>query len=144
MKSPGSLRTPFWLSRTSSGAPWELLGTSWGGHNHCTGSMDRDFGALWVPLGALLTASLLSRGLQSSKIALRSSETSHKSRSIGPVNVSEPQGAQNSNSGGLEAAILDTFITFEASRGATTPFDPCIAFLIVGGLGPALQRSLDL
>ena len=46
-----------------------------------------------------------------------------KSRSIGPVDVSEPQGAQNSNSGGLEAAILDTFITFEASQGATGPID---------------------
>ena len=45
------------------------------------------------------------------------------SRSIGLVDVPEPQGAQNSNSGGLEAAILDTCITFEASQGATSPND---------------------
>jgi len=60
MSSPGSLRTPFWLSKSSSGGPWELFGNSWGGQNHCTGSIDRDFGALWAPLGVLLTASLLS------------------------------------------------------------------------------------
>ena len=34
-------------------------------------------------------------------------------RSISPVDVSELQGAQNSNSGGVEAAIIDTFIVFE-------------------------------
>ena len=33
-------------------------------------------------------------------------------RFIGPVDVSELQGAQNSNFGGVEAAILDTFIVF--------------------------------
>ena len=36
-----------------------------------------------------------------------------KSRSIGPVDVSELPGAQNSKSGEVEAAILDTFIVFE-------------------------------
>ena len=47
-------------------------------------------------------------------------------RSIGPVDVSEPQGAQNSSSGGVEAAILDTFIVFEPPRGPLGPlhFDP--------------------
>ena len=63
-----------------------------------------------------------------------------KSR-IGPVNVPEPKGAQNSNSGGLEAAILDTLITFEASQGATSHFDGRVTHLIVGGLGPARQAS---
>ena len=33
--------------------------------------MDRDFGALWEPLGALLTAALPSKDLQGSKIALK-------------------------------------------------------------------------
>ena len=53
-------------------------------------------------------------------------ERAAKSRSIGPVDVSEPQGAQNSNSGGVEAAILDTFIVFEPPRGPLGPlhFDP--------------------
>ena len=87
MYSPGSLRTPFWLSKSSSGAPWELFGNSWGGQNHCTGSIDRDFGTLRAPLGALLTASLLSRGIYSFKIALRSSETLQKSQYIGPANA---------------------------------------------------------
>ena len=50
-------------------------------------------------------------------------ERAAKSRSIGPVNVSEPPGAQNWNSGGLEAAILDTFITS-------------------GGLGPPPTRDI--
>ena len=47
-------------------------------------------------------------------------------RSIGPVDVSELQGAQNSNSGGVEAAILDTFIVFEPPEGplGTLHFDP--------------------
>ena len=39
-------------------------------------------------------------------------ERAAESRSIGPVDVPELQSAQNSNSGGLEAAILDTFMTF--------------------------------
>ena len=53
-------------------------------------------------------------------------ERAAKSRSIGPVDVSEPQGAQNSNSGGVEAAILDTFIVFEPPEGPLGPphFDP--------------------
>ena len=38
-------------------------------------------------------------------------ERAAKSRSIGPVDVSEPQGAQNSNSGGLEAAMFNTSMT---------------------------------
>ena len=50
-----------------------------------------------------------------------SSSKHPKSESIGPVDVSEPQGAQNLNFGGLEAAIFDTFITSEASQGATGP-----------------------
>ena len=47
-------------------------------------------------------------------------------RSIGPVDVSEPQGAQNSSFGGVEAAILDTFIVFEPPEGPLGPlhFDP--------------------
>ena len=53
-------------------------------------------------------------------------ERAAKSRSIGPVDVSELQGAQNSNSGGVEAAILDTFIVFEPPRDPLGPlhFDP--------------------
>ena len=53
-------------------------------------------------------------------------ERAAKSRSIGPVDVSEPPGAQNSNSGGVEAAILDTFIVFEPPGGPLGPlhFDP--------------------
>ena len=49
-----------------------------------------------------------------------------KPRSIGPVDVSEPQGAQNSSFGGVEAAILDTFIVFEPPEGPLGPlhFDP--------------------
>ena len=49
-----------------------------------------------------------------------------RARSIGPVDVSEPPGAQNSNSGGVEAAILDTFIVFEPPGGPLGPlhFDP--------------------
>ena len=49
-----------------------------------------------------------------------------RARSIGPVDVSELPGAQNSNSGGVEAAILDTFIVFEPPRGPLGPlhFDP--------------------
>ena len=39
-------------------------------------------------------------------------ERAAKSRSIGLVDVPELQGAQNLNSGGLEAAILDTFNIF--------------------------------
>ena len=34
-------------------------------------------------------------------------------RPIGPVDVSEPQGIQNSSFGGVEAAILNTFIVVE-------------------------------
>ena len=53
-------------------------------------------------------------------------ERAAKSRSIGPVDVSEPQGAQNSSFGGVEAAILDTFIVFEPPRDPLGPlhFDP--------------------
>ena len=49
-----------------------------------------------------------------------------RARSIGPVDVREPQGAQNSSFGGVEAAILDTFIVFEPPRGPLGPlhFDP--------------------
>ena len=53
-------------------------------------------------------------------------ERAAKSRSIGPVDVSEPPGAQNSNSEGVEAPILDTFIVFELPEGPLGPlqFDP--------------------
>ena len=53
-------------------------------------------------------------------------ERAAKSRSIGPVDVSELPGAQNSNSGGVEAAILDTFIVFQPPEGPLGPlhFDP--------------------
>ena len=46
-----------------------------------------------------------------------------KSRSIVSVGVWRPQPLQNSSSGGVGAAIFDTFINFEASQGATTPID---------------------
>ena len=53
-------------------------------------------------------------------------EITATSRSTGPVNVSEPQGAQNSSFGRVEAAILDTFIVFEPPGGSLGPlhFDP--------------------
>ena len=59
-----------------------------------------------------------------------------KSRSIGPVGVWRPRPLQNSSSGGVGGAILETFITFETSQGATTPIDPPAMDLIVKGLGP--------
>ena len=52
-----------------------------------------------------------------------------KSRSIGPVGVWRPRPLQNSSSGGVGAAILETFITFEASQGVTTPIDGRAAFV---------------
>ena len=58
-----------------------------------------------------------------------------KSRSIGPVGVWRPRPLQNSSSGGVGGAILDTFITFEASQGVTGEIGPASADLIVGGLG---------
>ena len=60
-----------------------------------------------------------------------------KSRSIGPVGVWRPRPLQNSSSGGLGAAILHTFITFEASQGVTSPIHVPATHLIVGGLGAA-------
>ena len=53
-------------------------------------------------------------------------ERAAESRSIGPVHVPELQSPQNSNAGGLEAAILDTFIVFEPPGGPLGPlhFDP--------------------
>ena len=60
----GSQEAPRKLSGSSLGA----LSGSLGAHNLLTGSMDRDFGALRELLGALLTASLRPRGLQSSQI----------------------------------------------------------------------------
>ena len=53
-------------------------------------------------------------------------EVAARARSIGPVDVSEPQGAQNSSFGGVEAAILDTFIVLETPGGPLGPlhFDP--------------------
>ena len=39
-----------------------------------------------------------------------------KSRSISPVGVWRPRPLHNSSSGGVGAAILDTFITFEAPQ----------------------------
>ena len=59
-----------------------------------------------------------------------------KSRSIGPVGVWRPRPLQNSSSGGLGAAILDTFITFEAPPGAPGAIGNPATHLIVGGLGP--------
>ena len=47
-----------------------------------------------------------------------------KSRSIGPVGVWRLRLLQISNSGGVGAAILDTFILFEASQGASGPIRP--------------------
>ena len=60
-----------------------------------------------------------------------------KSRSIGPVGVWRPRPLQNSSSGGVGAAILETFITFEASQMATTPIGVPAPDLIVGGPGAA-------
>ena len=60
-----------------------------------------------------------------------------KSRSIGLVGVWRPRPLQNSSSGGLGAAILDTFITFEVSHMVTTPISPPATHLIVGGPGAA-------
>ena len=59
-----------------------------------------------------------------------------KSRSIGPGGVWRPRPLPNSSSGGVGGAILDTFITFEASQGAMTPIGVPAGDLIVGGLGP--------
>ena len=59
-----------------------------------------------------------------------------KSRSIGPVSVWRPRPLQNSSSGGVGGAILDTFITFEASQGVPGPINVAAMDLIVGGLGP--------
>ena len=58
-----------------------------------------------------------------------------KSRSIGPVGVWRPRPLQNLSSGGVGAAISETFINFDASRGGTAPFDRPATDLIVGGLG---------
>ena len=52
-----------------------------------------------------------------------------KSRPIGHVGVWRTRPLQNSSSGGVGAAILDTFITFEASHRATTPISPPVADL---------------
>ena len=60
-----------------------------------------------------------------------------KSRSIGPVGVWRPRPLQNSNSGGVGGAILDTFITFEASQMAAAPIGFSAGDLIVGGPGAA-------
>ena len=47
-----------------------------------------------------------------------------KPRSIGPVCVWRPRPLENSSSGGVGGAILDTFITFEASQWVTPPIRP--------------------
>ena len=60
-----------------------------------------------------------------------------KSRSIGFVGVWRPRPLQNSSSGGVGAAILETFITFEASQGVPSEIDNPAAHLIVGGPGAA-------
>ena len=52
-----------------------------------------------------------------------------KSRSIGPVGVWRPRLLQNLSSGGVGAAILEAFVTFEASGGGTAPSDPPAAAL---------------
>ena len=52
-----------------------------------------------------------------------------KSRSIGLVGVWRLRPLQNSSSGGVGGAILDTFIVFEASQGVTTPIDPLATHL---------------
>ena len=59
-----------------------------------------------------------------------------KSRSIGPVGVWRPRPLQNSSSGGVGAAIVETFITFEASQWVPGPINVPAGDLIVGGLGP--------
>ena len=60
-----------------------------------------------------------------------------KSRSIGPVGVWRPRPLQNSSSGGVGGAILDTFTIFEASQGVPGPIENPAAHLIVGGPGAA-------
>ena len=47
-----------------------------------------------------------------------------KARSIGPVGVWRPRPLPNSSSGGVRAAVLQTFIMFEASQMVTTPISP--------------------
>ena len=42
----------------------------------------------------------------------------------------QKKGRTNSSSGGVGAAILDIFVTFEASQGATTPIDVRTAHLL--------------
>ena len=60
-----------------------------------------------------------------------------KSRSIGPVRVWRPRPLQNSSSGGVGGAILETFITFEASQGVPGEIGNPATHLIVGGPGAA-------
>ena len=79
-----------------------------------TGLMDHDFGS--------------SKSLQDKLVELP------KSRSIGPVGVWRQRPLQNSSSGGVGAAILDTFITFEASQGVPAPIRPRAAHLSLGSL----------
>ena len=52
--SPSSVLAPKELSGNSVGAPSGSLGA----HNLLTGLINHDLGALWGPLGNLLTASL--------------------------------------------------------------------------------------
>ena len=44
-----------------------------------------------------------------------------KSRSIGPVGVWRRRPLQNSSSGGVGGAILNTFNVFDASQGGSSP-----------------------
>ena len=69
-----------------------------------------------------------------------------KSRSISPVDVSEPQGAQNSNSGRMEAAILDTLIVLKPPGGPLGPlhFDPPGIPTKLQGRAPARFSSKTL
>ena len=53
-----------------------------------------------------------------------------------PCRCLEATPLQHWSSGGVGAAILETFITLEASQGTTTPSEPSATHLIVGGLGP--------
>ena len=71
---------------------------------------------------------LLEVFVSSTSLSWRLRELS-KSRSIGPVGVWRLRPLQNWSSGKVGGATLDTFITFEASQGATAPIGPRAADL---------------
>ena len=97
-----------------SGAPQACLGGSGSSRSHDPSALS-EFGGY----GASQTRVLEGSGAPS----WRPREL-QKSRSIGPVNVWRPRPLQNSSSGEVGAAILETFVIFEASQMATRPIGP--------------------